>query len=126
MRRILIEHARARGRIKRGGGQRRVPFDALDLAADGDFEDVVALDEAVTRLEAEEPEVAEVVRLRFYAGLSIAETAGVLGVTSRTVNRDWDYARAYLLDALGGPAGDAGERGGGRNQPGAGDGTAAK
>ena len=103
MRRILIDHARARGRVKRAGGQRRVPIDALDLAAEGDFEEVVALDEAVTRLEAEEPEVAKVVRLRFYAGLSIAEAAAVLGVTSRTVNRDWAYARAYLLDALGGP-----------------------
>jgi RNA polymerase sigma factor (TIGR02999 family) len=105
MRRILIDHARGRGRVKRAGGRRRVPIDALDLAAEGDFEDVVALDEAVTRLEAEEPDVAKVVRLRFYAGLSIAETAAVLGVTSRTVNRDWAYARAYLLDALGGPPG---------------------
>ena len=110
MRRILIEHARARGRAKRGGGRRRVPLDALDLAAEGDFEEVVALNDAVTRLEAEEPDVAEVVRLRFYAGLSIAETAAVLGVTSRTVNRDWDYARAYLLDALGGPPGADGSR----------------
>ena len=72
----------------------------------------MALHEAVTRLEAEEPEVAKVVRLRFYAGLSIAETAAVLGVTSRTVNLEWAYARAYLLDALGGPPGADGPRAG--------------
>jgi RNA polymerase sigma factor (TIGR02999 family) len=110
MRRILIEHARARGRVKRGGDDQGRPPRKLsltlggvaDLAAQGDPEEVFALDEAIQRLEAHDARLAQVVRLRFYAGLSVEETASALGVAPRTVKRDWTFARAWLFEALGG------------------------
>jgi len=108
MRRILIEHARARGRVKRGGGLERVPLEAIgDVAAldsvdrDGG-ESILAFDEAFRRLEEHEPQVAEVVRLRFYAGLSVEQTAAALGVSERTANYRWAYARAWLARELQG------------------------
>jgi RNA polymerase sigma factor (TIGR02999 family) len=107
MRRILIEHARSRGRAKRGGGQNRLPLEMLasvDLAAECDADEVLALDNAFQALERQNPDAAAVVRLRFYAGLSVEETAKALGVSDRTVNREWNYARAWLYRALSGPA----------------------
>jgi RNA polymerase sigma factor (TIGR02999 family) len=101
MRRILIDHARARDSDKRGG--RRVKFNlssVLDLAAAPESDDILALDEALLRLEQETPEAAAVVRMRFYAGLSVDETAEALGVAPRTVDRDWAYARAWLFREL--------------------------
>ena len=91
MRRILIDHARARGGPKRGGGRRRVPLSSvLDLAAaEEDLPQILALDEAVSRLEQVSATVAAVVRLRFYAGLSVEETAVAMGVSPRTVKREW-------------------------------------
>ena len=105
MRRILIDHARARATHKRGGGAggvppRRVPLDVLDLAARQDSEEILALDEAFARLEVQNPEAAAVVRLRFYAGLSVAETADALGCSPRSVNRAWTFARAWLFREL--------------------------
>jgi RNA polymerase sigma factor (TIGR02999 family) len=100
MRRILIEHARHRATLKEGGDRRRppkkVPLGVLDLAATPDTEEIVAFDEAVARLEMEDPQAAQVVRLRFFAGLSIDETAESLGISARSVNRDWAFARAKL------------------------------
>lgn len=104
MRRILVEHARSRARIKRGGdGQRpmqRVSLDAADRGADGgldtDPEQILMLDAALRRLEEEDRQAADVVRLRYYAGLSVAETAAALGVSPSTVDREWAYARARL------------------------------
>jgi RNA polymerase sigma factor (TIGR02999 family) len=101
MRRILIDHARSRGAVKRGGGWRRSVESVEDLAANASSEDVVALDEAFLRLEAQDPRAAEVVRLRFYAGLTVDQAAEALGVSRRSVLRDWEYARAYLLADLG-------------------------
>jgi RNA polymerase sigma factor (TIGR02999 family) len=105
MRRILIEHARAKHRIKRGGGgeapRQRVPLTGLDLAREDDLEEILAVDDAFRRLEVEEPAAAHVVRLRFYAGLSVAETAAALGISERSVAREWSFARAWLADALG-------------------------
>ena len=102
MRRILIEHARGRGAEKRGGSVRRVSFTTvLDLAAAPDPDEILAFDDAIVRLEQETPEAARVVRLRFYAGLSVEETAAALGVSPRTVNREWQYARAWLFRVLG-------------------------
>lgn len=104
MRRILVEHARSRARIKRGGdGQRpmqRVPLDGVDRDAavglDIDPEQILMLDGALRRLEEEDRQAADVVRLRYYAGLSVAETAAALGVSPSTVDREWAYARARL------------------------------
>jgi RNA polymerase sigma factor (TIGR02999 family) len=100
MRRILIEHARKRGRVKRGGGQRRVPLSVVDLAERCDVEEIVSLDDAIRRLEERDKRMADVVRLRFYTGLSETETAAALGVTGRTVRREWALARAWLLREL--------------------------
>jgi RNA polymerase sigma factor (TIGR02999 family) len=101
MRRILIDHARARGQLKRGGGNARMPLNVLDLAADEQIPQILALDEAILRLEQSSPTVAAVVRLRFYAGLSVEETAEALGISARTVKREWTYARATLHRELG-------------------------
>jgi RNA polymerase sigma factor (TIGR02999 family) len=101
MRRILIEHARARGRVKRGGRSRRVPLAGVDLAAETDLDEILAVDEAIARLEQRDEELARLVRLRFYAGLSVIETASVLEVSERTVRREWALARAFLAKELG-------------------------
>jgi RNA polymerase sigma factor (TIGR02999 family) len=101
MRRILIEHARKRGSAKRGGGQTRVPMNVLDLAQTPDTEQILAFDEAIERLGAEMPQAAGVVRLRFYAGLSVDETAEALAISPRSVDREWTYARAWLYRFLG-------------------------
>lgn len=100
MRRILIDHARRRGSRKRGGGKSAVPLNVVDLAREHDPDQIAALDEAVTRLEQEDPRAAEVVKLRFFAGLSVDETAEVLGLSERTVMREWSFARARLFDIL--------------------------
>jgi len=96
MRRILIEHARSRNRVKRGGDRQRIPLSVVDLAADPDPEQILSLDAAIERLAKEDPRLAEIVRLRFYAGLSVEETAAALGVSDRTIKRDWAFARAWL------------------------------
>jgi RNA polymerase sigma factor (TIGR02999 family) len=101
MRRILVERARARGRLKRGGDRGRLDLDRLDLAAEESSADVVAVDEAVGKLAREDPRAADVVRLRFFAGLDVPEIAAVLGVAPRTVKREWVFARAWLLRELG-------------------------
>src|SRR6478672_68983 len=100
MRQILIDHARAHRGLKRGGGRKRVPLSVLDLASEEHIPEILALDEAVSRLEKTSPDVAAVVRLRFYAGLSIEETAEALGISPRTVKREWTYARARLFREL--------------------------
>jgi RNA polymerase sigma factor (TIGR02999 family) len=109
MRRLLIEHARKRGRAKRGGHQIRVSLSGVNLAVEQDPEEVLALDDAIRRLRDMDPSAAEVVTLRFFAGLSVAETARTLDVSERTVKRQWAFARAWLFNALGGPAGHAPE-----------------
>lgn len=103
MRRILIEHARAKHRLKRGGGRNRNLKgleSVADLVARSDPEEIMAVDEAVRRLEVENPDAANVVRLRFYAGLTPDETAKATGLSPRTVYRQWAYARAWLYRAL--------------------------
>jgi RNA polymerase sigma-70 factor (ECF subfamily) len=98
MRHILVRHARDRGRLKRGGDVERVPFDEAQAAAPGGLPDVdlIALDEALTRLANVDPRQSRIVELRFFAGLSAAETAEVLGVSKRTVEDDWALAKAWL------------------------------
>ena len=100
MRRILIDHARQRAQLKRGGGRQRVSLSALDPASEENLPQILALDEALSRLEKVSPDVASVVRLRFFGGLSIDETAAALGISPRTVKREWTYARARLFREL--------------------------
>jgi RNA polymerase sigma factor (TIGR02999 family) len=101
MQRILIEHARRKHRLKRGGDRQPVAANVLDLALDENLEDVVAIHEAIERLESEDPRAALVTRLRFYTGLTVEETAKAMQISQRTVMREWVYARAWLRDALG-------------------------
>jgi RNA polymerase sigma factor (TIGR02999 family) len=101
MQRILVEHARARGRRKRSGGRRRLPLNVVDLAVEADVEDVLAVEQAVERLGEFDPRLAEIVRLRFYAGLGVEDTARALGLSVRTVRREWTVARAWLARELG-------------------------
>lgn len=96
MRRILIEHARSRGRQKRGGAKKPIPINLIDLAGEDNTDTILILDDAICRLEQQSPQQAEVVRLRFYAGLSVEETAKAMGVSEITVKRAWRYARAWL------------------------------
>jgi RNA polymerase sigma factor (TIGR02999 family) len=107
MRRILIDHARTRVRLKRGGhgaaaAARSTPdvTDVLDLAGESDPEQIEALEQAVARLQIEHPNACDVVKLRFFAGLSIEETAKSLGISDSTVKREWRFARAWLYSSL--------------------------
>ena len=87
---------------KRGGPSRRAPMphDVVDLAADYAPEEILTLEDAICRLEGQDPEAARIVRLRFYAGLSVDETASALGISPSTVDREWAYARAWLRRAI--------------------------
>ena len=106
MRDILVQHARRKGSRKRGGDRRRVDPDNLIAAIDAPSDDLLALDEALSRLSREHPRKHQVVMLRFFAGLSAEDTAELLGITSRTVERDWRFARASLYDELAGDVDD--------------------
>lgn len=100
MRRILIDHARARGARCRGGGRARMPLDIVDVAESVDFDTIVAVDDAIERLAEASPRTAEIVRLRFYAGLTEPEVARALEVSERTVRREWVFAKAWLVGEL--------------------------
>ena len=100
MRQILIERARARDALKRGGVQARVTLDEGLLAADSPHIDLLALDEALQRLEAIDPEQARLVELRFFGGLTIEEAAEAMNISAATVKRHWTIARAWLAREL--------------------------
>jgi RNA polymerase sigma factor (TIGR02999 family) len=100
MRRVLVENARRKRAAKRGGRLRRQDLDPDQLHAPAVSEDLLALDEALGKLAAAEPQVAELVQLRYFAGLSIAQAAEALGVAPRTADAWWAYARAWLLAEL--------------------------
>src|SRR5262245_37891843 len=102
MRRLLVEAARRKGRAKRGGGAVRIDLDDLVTRAATPQDDILAIDEALDRLAAAAPRAAELVKLRFYAGLTGDEAAAALGVSPRTADALWAYARAWLFDHLGG------------------------
>ena len=102
MRRILVDHARARRTAKRGGGRRGVPLSLVELVAREDFEEILAVDDAVSRLEKVDAALAELVKVRFYAGLTEREAARALGRSERTVTRQWVLARAWLERELSG------------------------
>jgi RNA polymerase sigma factor (TIGR02999 family) len=105
MRRILVERARRKGRLKRGGEQNRIPLGDVEIAIEGSSLDLLALDEALRNLAAESPDLAEIVQLRFFAGLSHEEIAEMLGVSTITVKRHWRYARVWLLKQMEGNRG---------------------
>jgi RNA polymerase sigma factor (TIGR02999 family) len=102
MRRILVDHARSRQREKRGGGRARVVLDEAVALSPQKDEDVIALDEALERLAKLDPRQAKVVELRFFGGLGVEEVAHALGVSKRTVEGDWTFARAWLSRELRG------------------------
>ena len=100
MRRILLNRARDKHRLKRGGGRQRVDLDGIQLAADAESDELIALDEALESLAAEDPLCAKLVKLHFYAGLILSDAANALGIGRRTADRYWAYARAWLYDRL--------------------------
>jgi len=104
MRRILVEKARQRGRIKRGGDRRRLDLDAIELSVDQVPEELLVLDDALNRLAREHPEKAELVKLRYFAGLTVTEAAHALGIATSTADRYWTYARAWLYRQVVGDA----------------------
>ncbi len=110
MRRILVDHARTRGRAKRGSDAPHVAAEGVDAVAAADtvdIDDAVAIDVALNKLHAIDPEQARIVELRFFGGLTVEETAEVLSTSARTVKREWALARAWLRRELaGGAAGD--------------------
>ena len=101
MRRILVNRARDKRRLKRGGGRERVDLEDVAIVDESGAPDLLALDEALDGLAREEPACAELVKLRFFAGLTQEESAQALGVTRRTADRYWAFARAWLLQVLG-------------------------
>lgn len=100
MRRILVESARSRGRLKRGGERKRMPLSVVDLAAENDPAEILALSDALERLEKQDPRMAKLVMLRFFSGLSVEETASAMEMSPRTVKREWAIARAWLFREL--------------------------
>jgi len=101
MRRVLVDHARRVRSEKRGGDRLRVPVTGLDLRSEDQIEELVALDEALRALEQEDPVAVSIVKLRFFAGLSIEQAGEALGISARTVARKWAFARARLFELMG-------------------------
>jgi RNA polymerase sigma factor (TIGR02999 family) len=100
MRRILIDHARQKRRIRHGGDRERVPLSDVQVAAEAPADQLLALNEALDRFATVDPVKAELVKLRFFAGLSEEEAAAALGIARATASRYWTYARAWLINAL--------------------------
>lgn len=104
MRRVLLDHARRVGAAKRGGGWKRMELEGADIAVEERAAELIALDDALEKLAALNPRLSQVVECRFFGGMTEEETAAALGVTDRTVRRDWIKAKGWLHEAL--PAGD--------------------
>jgi RNA polymerase sigma factor (TIGR02999 family) len=100
LRRILIENARRKQRTKHGGGRTRLELNELDLAVESRCEDLVALDEVLDQLENEDKQTADLVKLRYFAGLTLHQAADVVGLPRRTADRHWAYARTWLYRKL--------------------------
>lgn len=100
MRRILIERARQRQRVRHGGGLQKISIDELDLAENTNEDLLLLVNESLDRLARQDPAGAELIKLRFFAGLSNVEAAEVLGLSERTAKRTWAYARAWLYETI--------------------------
>ena len=100
MRRILVENARRKKRLRHGGGQQRLDLEQADLAIEGPAEDILALEEALEQFEREEPDKARLVKLRYFAGLGEQQAAETLGISRATAARWWAFSRAWLYDRL--------------------------
>jgi RNA polymerase sigma factor (TIGR02999 family) len=100
MRRILVENARRKKRLRHGGGRHKCDLEGMDLTGIAPDEDLLALDEALDLLAQKDPGAAELVKLRYFAGLTMAEAAEALGVPLRTTERNWTYARTWLHRAI--------------------------
>jgi RNA polymerase sigma factor (TIGR02999 family) len=103
MRRILVENARRKKALRRGGDRQRLDVDRAEPAAPRLSDDLLALDEALDKLAAKDPGKAEVVKLRYFAGLTMEQTAETLGISLATAHRWWNYARAWLHQEISGP-----------------------
>ena len=102
MRRIIVDNIRRKNRKKRGGGQQRADVDVVEIVASfaGDEDQLLAVNEAISQLEVVNSESAELVKLRFFGGLTLAETAQALEISERTAKRRWAYARAWLYEKI--------------------------
>jgi RNA polymerase sigma factor (TIGR02999 family) len=100
MRRILVDRAREKGREKRGGKLQKVNIDAIDLATTATADQLVAIDDALTRLAIDDSAAAQIVKLRYFAGMTIEEAGRAIGVSTATAYRHWNYARAWLYSEL--------------------------
>ena len=100
MRRILIENARRKKRLRHGGDKQRVEMQDADLTIDAPCDELIALDEALTKLGEEDPAKADLVKLRYFAGLTLEQAAEMLGISRATADRYWSYARAWLFDQI--------------------------
>jgi RNA polymerase sigma factor (TIGR02999 family) len=100
MRRILIENARRKSALKRGGGLARVDIEGLDLAAAAPDDKILLINEALEKLQTEDPEKARIVVMKFFGGLTNQEVAEALGVTERTIERQWAFARAWMFQTI--------------------------
>lgn len=107
MRRILVENARRKGRLKRGGALQQVELADVPIAVPEIHEDLIALDEALDRLKAIDAEAVELVHLRYFVGLSIPDAAKLMGIAPRTADRIWSFARAWLHQEITGAEGDS-------------------
>jgi len=96
----LVDNARRKRRLKRGGGLRRINLDAIELSIHDPPDDLLALDEALCEFANQEPEKAQLVKLRYFAGLTIEEAARAQGISLRTANRNWAYAKAWLFSRI--------------------------
>jgi RNA polymerase sigma factor (TIGR02999 family) len=105
MRRVLIDRARGKSASKRGGNQQRVSLDTVDIAAEADSDTLLLVNDAIEKLELEDVKAAEIVKLRFFGGLTLQEAGEVMGVTERTAKRYWSFARAWLYAEMQGTLG---------------------
>ena len=106
MRRILIDYARARAAQRRGGNQQKIPLDLLEIGVACSCDDLIVIDEALSKLEQVDPRAARITEMRFFAGLQETEIAEELGISEITVKRDWNFARAWLASCLEGSPGE--------------------